>query len=85
MEISNIELTPAQRAALLAQPDAPVYIMDRETKKVYMLFEQGRFPELEEEYIRDGLELAREQIARGERSNATIDSVIAKAQQRLVT
>lgn len=85
MEISNIELTPAQRAALLAQPDAPVYITDRETKKVYMLFEQGRFPELEEEYIRDGLELAREQIARGERSNATIDSVIAKAQQRLVT
>jgi hypothetical protein len=33
---------------------------------VYLLVEQGEFPELEEEYIRDGVELAREQIARGE-------------------
>jgi hypothetical protein len=85
MDISNLELTPAQRAALLAQPDAPVYITDRETKKIYMLLEQGRFPELEEEYIREGIEFARNQIARGETSTATIDTVIAKAQQRLIS
>ena len=85
MDTSGLELTPAQRQALLAQPDAPVYISDRETRKVYMLVEKGRFPELEEEYIRDGLELAREQIARGETSNATLEEVITKAQRRLVS
>ena len=29
MDTSNLELTPAQREALLAQPDAPVYIADQ--------------------------------------------------------
>ena len=85
MEISDLELTPAQRQALLAQPDAPVYISDQQTRKIYMLVEKGRFPELEEEYIRDGLELAREQIARGETSNATLQEVIAKAERRLIS
>lgn len=85
MDISNLELTPAQRQALVAQPDAPVYIADPQTRKIYLLVEQGRFPELEEEYIRDGLALAREQIARGETSNATLEEVIARAQQRVVS
>lgn len=84
MDISNLELTPAQRAALLAQPDAPVYIADRETRKVYVLCEQGRFPELDEEYIRGGLELAREQIARGQTSTAQVHEIIAKAERRPV-
>ncbi len=66
MDTSNLELTPAQRAALLAQPDAPVYITDGETRKVYLLCEKGRFPELEEEYIRDRLEEGFAAIERGE-------------------
>jgi hypothetical protein len=37
---------------------------------------------LDESYIREGLELAREQIRRGESSNTPIAEVIAKAQQR---
>jgi hypothetical protein len=78
MEISNLELTPDQRAALLAEPDAPVYIADETTQKVYMLWEQGRLPALDEEYIRAGLELAREQIDRGEVSNLTIQEIISK-------
>jgi Arc/MetJ-type ribon-helix-helix transcriptional regulator len=73
MNISDLELTPAQRQALVAQPEAPVYIADQQTRKIYMLVEKGRFPELEDEYIREGLELAREQIARGETSKATLD------------
>jgi hypothetical protein len=68
----------------LAQPDAPVYISDRETRKVYVLCEQGHFPDLEEEYIRAGLELAREQIAQGKTSTATVQEVIAKAERRPV-
>lgn len=37
---------------------------------------------LEDQYIRDGLELARSQIARGETSTTPIEAIIAKAQQR---
>ena len=82
MEISELQLTPEQRQALLAHPDEPVYISDQETRKVYVLAEQGKFPELEEAYIRDGLDMARAQIACGETSETPIQDIIAKAQQR---
>lgn len=66
MDTSPLELTPAQRDALLAQPDAPVYISDQQTKKIYMLMEKGRFPELEEDYVRAKLEEGFAAIERGE-------------------
>ncbi|MEX2093692.1 MAG: hypothetical protein WD971_13495 [Pirellulales bacterium] len=47
-----------------------------------MPVEKDQSSELEEEYIREGLELAREQIALGETSIATLPEVIAEAQQR---
>ena len=81
MATSSVQLTPEQRAALSASPGGLVHIADETTGKVYLLFEHGVLPELEEEYIRDGLEVAREQIARGEISTASIDEVIAKARQ----
>jgi hypothetical protein len=82
MATVNLQLTPEQREALSATPDGAVHIADEETGKVYLLCEQGTLPELEEEYIRHGLEVARDQIARGEVSTASIDEVIAKARQR---
>jgi hypothetical protein len=80
MDISNLELTPAQRQALVAQPDALVYIADPQTRKIYLLVEQGRFPELEEEYIRDRLEEGFAAIERGEVEDW--DSASIKAEGR---
>jgi hypothetical protein len=85
MDTSPLELTAAQRDALLAQPDAPVYIADQQTRKIYMLIEKGRFPELEEDYVREGLELARDQIARGESSNSSVEEIVSKAQRHSVS
>lgn len=82
METLNFELTPQQRAALTAHPGQPIHICDGETGKIYMLVEQGAFPEIEEEYIRKGIELARTQIARGEISTASVEEIISKAQTR---
>lgn len=82
MEASDLQLTPEQRHALLTHPDEPLYISDQETQRIYVLVEKGKFPELEEDYIRQGLELAREQIKQGQISTASIDQVVAKAQQR---
>jgi hypothetical protein len=81
MQMSNIQLTPEQREALLVHPGQPVHIADPQTHKVYLLLEQGAVPELEADYIKEGLELARAQIARGEVSTASIGDVIDKAQQ----
>jgi hypothetical protein len=47
------------RAAVLQNPGGLIYFSDRETGKTFFLVEQGALPELEEEYIRDGLEVAR--------------------------
>jgi cellobiose phosphorylase len=84
MEISNLELSPAQREAVSGQPGGLVYIADRATGKVYILCEQGKLPDLEEEYIREGLEMAREQILQGQTSTATVQEIIAKAERRPV-
>lgn len=82
MSSQPLQLTPELRAALLAHPGEPLHIADAELRKVFIVIEQGTFPELEEEYVRSGLELAREQIARGEISNTPIASLIAEAQRR---
>jgi hypothetical protein len=81
MDTSHLQLTPEMRLALAAHPDEPVYINDEATRSIYILVEKGKFPELEEYYIRQGLELARNQIARGEVSTASIDEVIDRARQ----
>ena len=82
METSPLQLTPEQRQALAARPGEPVHIADEQTQKVYLLVEEGVVPSLDEEYIRQGLEIARGQITRGEVSTAPIESVIAEARRR---
>ncbi|MFO0791912.1 MAG: hypothetical protein U0805_20815 [Pirellulales bacterium] len=81
MQTTNLQLTPEQREALQMNSGQPIHIVDQTTHKIYVLLEQGDCPELEEGYIREGLEVARRQIAGGEVSTASIGEVIAKAQQ----
>ena len=80
MEASNLQLTPEQRQALLAHPGEPVHIADETTRKVYLLFEQGAFPELEEELIRARLEEGFAAIERGEEEDW--DAAAIKAESR---
>jgi|SoiMethySBSTD1v2_1073268.scaffolds.fasta_scaffold3886923_2 hypothetical protein len=82
MDTSHLQLTPELREALRAHPGEPLHIADEETRKVYLIVEQGAFPELEEEYTRQGLEIARDQIVRGEISTSSIADVIAKAESK---
>ncbi len=82
METTNLQLTPEQRAALLAHPGEPVHIADQETRRVYLLLEQGAFPELEEEYIRAQLEEGFAAIERGDEEEW--DSASIKAEGRKV-
>ncbi len=80
METSNIQLTPEQRAAIAAHPDQPVYIEDAESRTTYLLLKAGKFPELEEEYIRARLEEGFAAIERGDEEEW--DSASIKAEGR---
>ncbi|MDC0936487.1 hypothetical protein OAS39_09375 [Pirellulales bacterium] len=78
----SIDLTPEQRRAALASGGKPLHIHDSESQRVFLLIEQGVEPALDEEYIRHGLQVAREQIRRDESSVGDIEAVIAKAKRR---
>ena len=78
----RFQLTPEQRKALAQSHGEPIQIEDDETRRVYLVIEEGTLASLDEDYINNGLQIAREQIARGEVSVAAIDEVIAKAKKR---
>jgi hypothetical protein len=75
-------LTPELRQALADRPDEPLYIQDAETRKTYILIEKGKFPDLEEEYVRARLEEGFAAIERGEEEEW--DSASIKAEGRRI-
>jgi hypothetical protein len=83
METSHPQLTPEIRAALSAHPGEPLHIADEQTRKVYLVIEQGAFPELEEEYIREKLEEGFAAIEKGEEEEWNSASIKAEARQIL--
>jgi hypothetical protein len=83
MENTDLQLTPELRQAVLAHPDEPVYIADKETRKIYMLVEKGRFPELEQEYVRERLEEGFAAIERGETEEWDSASIKVEGRQNL--
>jgi hypothetical protein len=83
MQTSNLQLSPEQRAAILAHPGEPVHIADEATRKVYLLIEQGAFPELEEEYIRSKLDEGFAASDRGEEEDWDSESIKAEGRRRL--
>jgi len=83
MDTSNLQLTPEMRAALLANPGEPLHISDQETRKVYIVIEQGTCPELEEEYIRARLEEGFAAAERGEEEEWDSRSIKADGRRML--
>ena len=83
MDTSNPQLTPEQRAAIAAHPDQPLYIEDAETRETYLLLKTGKFPELEEEYIRARLEEGFAAIERGEEEEWDSESIKSEGRRIL--
>jgi hypothetical protein len=82
MDTSDLQLTPEMRAALSANPGSALYIADKETRKFYLLVEQGAFPELEEEYVRARIDEGLAAADRGDEEEW--DSAAIKAEGRRV-
>jgi hypothetical protein len=82
MATSDLQLPPELRQALADRPDEPLYIHDAKTRKTYILIEKGKFPDLEEEYVRARLEEGFTAIERGEEEEW--DSASIKAEGRRI-
>jgi hypothetical protein len=75
-------ITPQMRSALAASGGAPIQVQDPETLQVYLVSEKPIEVTLDEEYIRQGVQVARDQFARGEYSAWDMDATIAEAKRR---
>ena len=83
MDTSHLQLTPELREALRAHPGEPLHIADEETRKVYLLVEQGAFPELEDIYVRQRLDEGFAAIERGEVEDWDSASIKAEGRRTL--
>ena len=66
-----------------AHPGEPLHIADEETRKVYLLVEQGAFPELEDIYVQQRLDEGFAAIERGEVEDWDSASIKAEGRRTL--
>jgi len=79
------EITPEQRTALEQSDDHCLRLCDTQTNKVYVLIEQPASPAIEQEhleYMRQGVELARQEMQDGKVGPWDIEEAIALGKQR---
>jgi hypothetical protein len=74
-------ITSEMKSALAASGGAPIQVQDPDTLQVYVVSEQPIEVTLDEEYIRQGLQIARDQFARNEFSEWDVEATIAEAER----
>ena len=80
---NGFQFTPDQLRMLQSQLGEPLRVAVEETKKVYLVVEEGALPTLDENYIRQGLAHAAEQASRGEEAEWNTNEIKAAARQLL--
>jgi len=79
----RFQLTPEQRQALAQFPGQPFEFEDQESRKVYLVLEQGTLSTLDEAYIRKRLEEGFAAIEHGEEEAWDADSIKAEGRKIL--
>jgi hypothetical protein len=79
----QFEFTPEQLEVLRTHPDVALHIPVKQTSKVYLVIEEGVIPTLDEDYIRQGLEHAAEQVRRGEVADFSAEEIKAAGREML--
>lgn len=82
METIPFALTPEMHHALDVSGGTPIQLEDSLTQQRYLLVEQPIEVTLDEDYIRQGLQVARDEFNRGEYAPWDIEATIAEAQRR---
>jgi hypothetical protein len=79
----QFRFTPEQVQALQNQHGEPLQVSIEETRKVYLIIEQGVVPGLDDDYIRQGLAHAADQAARGEEADWDVEEIRAAGRELL--
>ena len=79
----RFEFTPDQLRVLRNQQGQPLHIPVEETKKLYLVVEEGVIPTLDEQYIRQGLAHAALQAERGHESEWNPEEIKAAGREFL--
>jgi hypothetical protein len=79
----QFEFTPEQVQFLQSQQGHALHVSVAETNKVYLLVEEGLLSTLDEDYIRQGLAHAANQVALGDESEWSPDEIKAAGRDLL--
>jgi hypothetical protein len=80
---NQFEFTPEQLEVLRNHTGMPLHVPVKQTSKIYLVIEEGVIPTLDEEYIRQGLEHAAEQVRRGEVAEFSAEEIKAAGREML--
>jgi hypothetical protein len=71
------KLTDEMRRALAAQPTGPIPIEDDQTQNFYVLLTKDDYCRLQDDYLRRELQIAFDQVDRGEVSDLDMKALLA--------
>jgi len=80
--MTALKLTDEMRQALATRPTGPIPIEDDQTRSQYVLLTKEDYFRLHDDYIRRELQIAFDQVDRGQVSDLDMDALLAEAHRR---
>jgi hypothetical protein len=80
--MTALKLTDEMRQALAARPAGPIPIEDEKTQNQYVLLKKEDYLRLHDNYIRRELQIAFDQVDRGEVDDLDMNAILAEAHRR---
>ncbi len=76
------KLTDEMRQALAIHPGGPIPIEDEQTQNLYVLLTKDDYCRMQDDYYRRELQIAFDQVDRGEVSDLNMNALLAEANRR---
>jgi hypothetical protein len=76
------KLTDEMRQAIESSPSGSIPIQDEQTNQFFVLLPQNDYVRLHDDYLRRELQIAFDQVDRGEVSDLDMDAILAEAHRR---
>jgi hypothetical protein len=76
------KLTDEMRHAIASSPPGPIPVQDDQSNNFYVLLPKDDYFRLHDDYLRRELQVAFDQVDRGEVSDLDMDALLAEAQRR---
>ena len=80
--MTALKLTDEMRQALASRPTGPIPIEDDQTQNQYVLLTKDDYFRLHDDFVRRELQVAFDQVDRGEVSDLDMDALLTEAHRR---